>query len=131
MLIADGRVLAPLASVIGGGRCTWFLSQSNPVTARKKWIGGSLEQRGTLVVDAGAVRAILSGKSLLPAGVVRVEGQFARGDCVAIRNPEGAEIGRGLVAYDTEHATQIIGRKSSEIEAEGAKWRSATQSWPA
>jgi glutamate 5-kinase len=95
--------------------CTWFLSGSNPVTARKKWIAGSLEPRGALYVDAGAVRAIANGKSLLPAGVTRVEGNFTSGDCVLIRDPRAVEIGRGLVGYDASEAVLIAGRNSQEI----------------
>ncbi len=117
MLIADGRGPHPLRRLGEGGACTWFLTPSNPVTARKKWIAGSLEPRGTLFVDAGAARAIQAGNSLLPAGVERVEGQFGRGDCVLIRLESVGEIGRGLVAYSADKAARIIGRQSREIEA--------------
>jgi glutamate 5-kinase len=117
MVIADGRVDHAIARIGAGAPCTWFLTAANPVTARKKWIAGSLEPRGTVTVDEGAARALASGKSLLPAGVTRVEGSFARGDCVIIRNAAGAEIGRGLVAYDIAEAVQICGRNSRDIEA--------------
>ena len=117
LVIADGRVPNPVARIGAGSPCTWFLTPSNPITARKKWIAGSLEPRGTLHVDAGAARALGTGKSLLPAGVARVEGSFARGDCVIIRDILGAEIGRGLVAYDAVHAARLVGRKSREIES--------------
>ena len=83
--------------------------------ARKVWIGGTLEPKGAVTVDAGAARALAGGKSLLPAGVVQVEGVFSRGDCVAIRDAQGAEIGRGLIAYDALHAEQIRGRNSRDI----------------
>jgi glutamate 5-kinase len=116
MVIADGRVANPVQRIAEGGRCTWFLTPSNPVTARKKWIAGSLEPRGAAHIDAGAARALASGASLLPAGVVRIEGSFARGDCILIRDPRGAEIGRGLVAYDAVEAAQLVGRNSREIE---------------
>lgn len=116
MVIADGRVMNPIARIGAGAPCTWFLSPSNPVTARKKWIAGSLEPRGTVHIDEGAARAVLAGASLLPAGVRRIEGHFARGDCVILRDATGAEIGRGLVAYDVDEAMQIIGRNSREIE---------------
>ncbi len=116
MAIADGRVLHPIARIGQGGPCTWFLTPSTPMQARKVWIGGALEPRGALVVDAGAARALRGGASLLPAGVVRVEGEFARGDCVAIRDAAGAVLGRGLTAYDSGHAEQIRGRNSREIE---------------
>jgi glutamate 5-kinase len=116
MVIADGRVLNPIACIARGVPCTWFLSPSNPLTARKKWIAGSLEPRGTVHIDKGAARALQAGASLLPAGVRRVEGHFARGDCVILRDETGAEIGRGLVAFDVDEVMQITGRKSGEIE---------------
>jgi glutamate 5-kinase len=115
MVIADGRVVHPIAHVAEGGDCTWFLTPSNPIVARKIWIGGSLELKGAVFVDAGAAAALARGKSLLPAGVTRVEGVFSRGDCVAIRNERGAEIGRGLIAYDAPHAERIRGRNSRDI----------------
>ena len=116
MVIASGRVEHPLDAIAKGARCTWFLTAGNPVTARKKWIVGSLEPRGTLTIDAGAVAALRRGNSLLPVGVVRIEGDFARGDAVIIRGPDGAEIGRGLCAYDAEDAQKIRGRASADIE---------------
>ncbi len=115
MIIADGRVMHPIARVGAGGRCTWFLTPSNPVAARKIWIGGSLELKGAVYVDDGAAAALDRGKSLLPAGVVRVEGSFSRGDCVAICDARGAEIGRGLIAFDALHAERIRGRNSRDI----------------
>jgi glutamate 5-kinase len=114
MLIASGKIAHPLQAIADGGRCTWFLTPANPVTARKRWIAGSLEPKGTLTIDAGAVAALRAGKSLLPAGVIRVDGQFARGDAVVVRGPDTHEIGRGLVAYDAEHADRIKGRSSSD-----------------
>ncbi|TAH67560.1 MAG: glutamate 5-kinase [Rhodopseudomonas palustris] len=115
MLIANGKIDHPLRTIADGGRCTWFLTTANPVTARKRWIAGSLEPKGTLTIDAGAVCALRAGKSLLPAGVVRVEGQFARGDAVVVRGPDTDEIGRGLVAYDAEDAEKIIGHSSPDV----------------
>jgi glutamate 5-kinase len=114
MLIASGKIDHPLQAVMDGGRCTWFLTAANPVTARKRWIAGSLEPKGTLIIDAGAVAALRAGKSLLPAGVIRVDGQFARGDAVIVRGPNTHEIGRGLVAYDADDAEKIRGRSSSD-----------------
>jgi len=115
MLIADGRVAHPVARLNEPVPCTWFLSGSNPVTARKKWIAGSLEPRGVLYVDAGAAHAIMNGKSLLPAGVTRVEGNFLSGDCVLIRDARSAEIGRGLIGYDSSEAALIAGSNSQHI----------------
>lgn len=115
MLIADGRPKNPLAAVAAGARCTWFLTGSTPATARKTWIAGSLEPRGTLHLDAGAARALKGGASLLPVGVTRVEGEFARGDAVLIRDPEGRLLGRGLVAYDAVDAAKVLGRASRDL----------------
>ena len=115
MVIASGRVTHPLRAIVDGAACTWFLTPANPVTARKKWIAGSLEPRGVLTIDAGAVKALRSGKSLLPAGVVKVEGKFERGDAVLVRGPDGAEIGRGLIAYDAADANKIKKRSSADI----------------
>jgi glutamate 5-kinase len=116
MLIANGTRMNPLKAVLEGARCTWFLSPSTPVTARKRWIGGTLEPRGTLQVDDGAAKALRDGASLLPAGVKRVEGSFARGDSVIVRGLDGGEIARGLVGYDALDAVQIMGRASRDIE---------------
>jgi glutamate 5-kinase len=115
MVIASGRIAHPLRAIAESARCTWFLTPANPVTARKKWIAGALEPKGTLLIDAGAVAALRRGKSLLPAGVVRVEGHFARGDAVIIRGPDSAEIARGLVAYDADDADKIRGKSSDDI----------------
>ncbi|SFD45968.1 glutamate 5-kinase [Bosea sp. CRIB-10] len=117
MLIADGRAKNPLRAVSEGARCSWFLSASTPATARKTWIAGSLEPRGTLHVDDGAARALRGGASLLPVGVTRIEGAFSRGDAVMIRAGDGSELGRGLVAYDADEAVRVLGKASREIEA--------------
>ena len=117
MIIASGHVQHPLKAIAEGAPCTWFLTPANPVTARKKWIAGSLEPRGALVIDAGAVKALRNGKSLLPAGVTRIEGAFGRGDAVVVRGPDGHEIGRGLIAYDAADAERIRGRSSADIPA--------------
>ena len=117
MVITSGTVLHPLQALDRGTACTWFLAPSDPVTARKRWIAGQLEPKGQLTIDAGAERALLSGKSLLPAGVTRAEGTFERGDAVVIRAAGGRELGRGLVAYAQADAARIIGKKSGEIAA--------------
>ncbi len=117
MVIASGLVQHPLDAISKGARCTWFLTGANPVTARKKWIAGSLEPKGAFSIDAGAVAALQRGNSLLPVGVVKVEGEFARGDAVVIRGPDGAEIGRGLSAFDAEDAQKIRGRASADIDS--------------
>jgi glutamate 5-kinase len=116
MVIASGRVMHALEPLGRRGTGTWFIARQDPVTSRKRWIAGTLEPRGALTVDQGAAKALLSGKSLLPAGVTKVEGSFERGDAVVIRNGAGVEIGRGITAYGHREAKAIIGRKSGEIE---------------
>jgi glutamate 5-kinase len=117
MAIADGRHRNPLALLAQGGIATWFIAQATPTTARKRWIAGSLKPAGGITVDAGAEAALRQGKSLLPAGVRAIKGDFERGDAVLLLNPEGREIGRGLIGYSAEEAALIIGHKSREIEA--------------
>jgi glutamate 5-kinase len=117
MVITSGKVMHPLRALSEGAPCTWFIAHSDPVTARKRWIAGQLEPKGSIEIDAGAERALASGKSLLPAGVTRVEGAFERGDAVIIRATDGRELGRGLIAYARADAARIIGRKSGEIAA--------------
>jgi glutamate 5-kinase len=117
MVIASGHLEHPLDAIAKGARSTWFVTAGNPVTARKKWIAGSLEPKGTLTIDAGAVAALRRGNSLLPVGVSRIEGDFVRGDAVVVRGPDGAEVGRGLCAYDLEDAQKIRGRASADIES--------------
>ena len=115
MAIADGRRMNPLQAILDGGTCSWFLPASEPKTARKRWIAGSLKPTGTLVVDAGALAALKSGRSLLPAGIIKVEGRFERGDAVVVADAEGNEVARGLVAYSARDARHIMGHKSREI----------------
>ncbi len=117
MIITQGARLNPLAAIDAGERHTWFAPSGRPVKGFKTWIAGNLEPAGRLTVDAGAVGALKSGKSLLAAGVRNVEGNFARGDTVAIIDPDGGEVARGLVAYDAADAIRIAGKKSTEIEA--------------
>ena len=117
MAIADGRIMNPLAAIEDGARATWFLSQVEPRTARKRYIAGALKPMGSVTLDDGARRALGTGKSLLPAGVTAVEGEFQRGDAVVVRGTDGAEVGRGLIAYSAADARRIIGHKSREIEA--------------
>jgi glutamate 5-kinase len=117
MAIADGRAVGALGALIDGkARCSWFLPEGSPLSARKKWIKGSLKTAGALLVDDGAVRALSAGKSLLPAGVTAIEGEFKRGDVVDVKDRAGRLLARGLVAYAADDARRIAGRKSAEIE---------------
>jgi glutamate 5-kinase len=117
MVISSGKGLHPLKALSDGAPCTWFLASANPVTARKRWIAGTLEPKGAIVIDDGARAALNAGRSLLPAGLKSVSGQFERGEAVIIRDGAGRELGRGLVAYSAEEAALIAGRNSMEIEA--------------
>jgi glutamate 5-kinase len=116
LCISLGSVEHPLQRIADGARCTWFMPSSTPVATRKQWIAGTLRPAGAIAVDDGAVRALMSGKSLLPAGVTRAVGRFDRGDTVSIVGPDGTEIGRGICAYSDVDAARIIGRKSADIE---------------
>jgi glutamate 5-kinase len=116
LVITDGRVANPLAALAAGARATWFVSQAEPHTARKRWIAGTLKPEGTITVDAGAARALARGNSLLPAGVTAVDGAFERGDPVIVCDADGKELARGLVAYGRADAQRILGRQSGEIE---------------
>ena len=116
LCIAAGHHKHPLRRIEDGARCTWFVPSATPVTARKQWIAGTLRPAGAITIDAGALRALLEGKSLLPAGVVRARGRFDRGDTVSVLTAEGAEVARGIIAYSDGDAAKIMGRKSSEIE---------------
>ena len=116
MVICDGRPLGPLSKLRDGARSTLFHAGASPLTARKQWIAGALSPKGCLTVDAGALGALRKGRSLLPAGVVAVEGEFERGDLIAIHNQAGAVIGHGLSAYSAGDANIICGHKSREIE---------------
>ena len=107
----------PLAAIEAGGRATLFLPRGEPISARKSWIAGTVEPSGTIIVDDGAVLALRHGRSLLPAGVVAVDGMFERGDAVVVRTRGGAEAGRGLSAYSSADIRRIAGHKSGEIAA--------------
>src|SRR6266404_4807407 len=116
LCIAKGAFQHPLKRIEDGARCTWFVPSSTPLATRKQWIAGTLRPAGAITVDEGAVRALMGGKSLLPAGVTRSVGRFDRGDTVSIIGPDGAEVARGICAYSDADAARIIGRKTSDIE---------------
>lgn len=116
LCISKGALEHPLQRIEDGARCTWFVPSSTPMATRKQWIAGTLKPAGAIAIDEGAVRALLSGKSLLPAGVTRAVGRFDRGDTVSIIGPGGVEVARGICAYSDADAARIMGRKSAEIE---------------
>jgi len=116
MAITHGAALRPLKALSQGANATWFTAQIDPASARKRWIA-SMKPQGTLTLDAGAVRAMGQGRSLLPAGVTAVSGAFGRGDPVRLTGPDGAPLGLGLTRYASGEATAIAGHQSHEIEA--------------
>jgi len=116
MAITQGAVMHPLRALEGGARATWFTPQSDPQAARKHWIA-AMKPKGHVVVDGGAARALAQGKSLLPAGVTAVEGQFGRGELLIVQDEAGSELGRGLTRYTDGDARAIIGKRSDQIEA--------------
>ncbi|WP_455482188.1 glutamate 5-kinase [Bartonella sp. B35(2025)] len=117
MVITSGKRMNPLAAIDQGERKSFFAASEKPVNAWKIWISGHLDPSGVLTIDQGAVKALKSGKSLLAAGVVAIEGIFNRGDTVAIVDKSGTEVARGLVGYGKDEAVRIMGCKSEEIES--------------
>ena len=115
MCIMDGRANNPLSRLQNGDRASWFEAESNPKKARSQWISGTLKPSGTLTIDAGAAQALLQGKSLLAAGVIKTSGAFRKGDAVSIISATEVELARGLIAYDAEDAKKILGLKSGDI----------------
>lgn len=116
MVISEGSPLNPLKTLEDGAPCTWFSATEDPQVARKRWIA-AMKTRGVITVDEGAAHALMNGKSLLPAGVRHVEGDFGRGDPLAILGPGGRKLGQGLSRYTGDEARAIQGRQSAEIEA--------------
>jgi glutamate 5-kinase len=115
MCIAAGAHKHPLRRIEEGADCTWFVPTATPAAARKQWIAGTLRPAGAITIDAGALRALLEGRSLLPAGVTAARGRFERGDTVSVLTADGVEVARGIIAYSDGDAARIMGRKSSEI----------------
>lgn len=115
MAIAEGSVLRPLSAVAQGARTTWFLPEADPQLARKRWIA-AMKPKGTVIVDDGARLALGRGKSLLPAGVTQVQGDFGRGDPVAITDLSGQRLATGLIRYTATEARAIAGHHSAQIE---------------
>ena len=117
VIIAKGTLDHPIAAIRKGERATRFAANGTPAAARKRWIAGVLKPEGTLIIDAGAAKALAEGKSLLPAGVRQIDGRFERGDAVLVKDQSGREIARGLAAYGAGDAERIAGKRSLEIEA--------------
>jgi glutamate 5-kinase len=116
-IIAPGHGIRPLRRILDGGPATLIRAGAGGSRARRQWIGGRLKPAGEIHVDDGAAKALKGGASLLPAGVVRVVGEFSRGDAVAVIDGEGRLLAQGLCAYSSEEAEKVAGRKSEDIEA--------------
>jgi len=115
MAICDGFTPRPLSALENGVNATWFAPQDDPQTARKRWIG-AMKPKGIVSIDAGAARALKRGKSLLPAGVTGITGEFTRGDPVSILGPDNTPLGLGLSRYNAQEAAAIKGKRSDDIE---------------
>jgi len=115
-VILDGRVDSPLAAAVASGAGTLITAPQSPRQAYKAWIAGSVAPAGVLRLDDGAAAALRAGKSLLPAGVITVEGDFDKGDSVELRSPDGRRAGIGLAAYAADEMRRLAGRQSGEIE---------------
>lgn len=118
VVIAQGTSRRILQRILAGADTGTFIVPSERLKSRKHWIGFTTRVRGTLVVDEGAARTLREhpGRSLLPSGLVEVEGRFDRGDTVEIKGPDGA-VAKGLAAYSSDEIEKLIGCKSSQIEA--------------
>jgi glutamate 5-kinase len=124
MVVADGRMPSVLTRLLDGEELgTLFAPASKKRPSRSRWIGAA-RPAGTIVVDEGAVKALVEkNRSLLPAGITLVQGDFARGDIVAILAPDGHQIARGLSNYSAEDVLKIRGKKTAEVRillADGA-----------
>ncbi|HEY5763798.1 MAG TPA: PUA domain-containing protein, partial [Rhodocyclaceae bacterium] len=116
--IASGREADVLVRLAAGEAIGSLLStQATPLAARKQWLADHLQLAGALWLDAGAEKALLQGRSLLPIGVTRVEGDFERGEALACRSPDGREVARGLVNYSSAECRKIAGKASTAIES--------------
>ncbi|SFA95346.1 glutamate 5-kinase [Poseidonocella pacifica] len=115
MAITEGSVARPLRALENGANATWFTAHLDPQTARKRWIG-AMKPKGQVTLDAGAARALMEGRSLLPAGVAKVSGRFGRGEPIAILGPDGHQMGMGLSRYTSTEAAAIRGQRSDRIE---------------
>ena len=115
-IVASGQVARPISALAGGARFTVFRAETSPAAVRKQWLAGTMKTHGRLMIDPGAAEALKNGRSLLPVGVVAANGDFQRGDVVAICDDSGREVARGLVEYDQGDAAKVSGRRSEAIE---------------
>ena len=116
MVIANGNYANPIKKIIQNQKCTWFIPRVSKLDARKQWIIGSVAPKGEIIVDLGAIRAISNGKSLLPAGVTKINGSFEKGDHILIKDVNNIEQCRGLTSFSSVEIEQIKGCHSSKIK---------------
>ena len=116
MAIANGNFINPIKKMIVDNKCTWFIPKISKLDARKQWIIGSISPKGEVIIDNGAEKALENGKSLLPAGVVKINGNFEKGDHILVKNLDGVECGRGLSSFSSIEIEQIKGSHSSKIK---------------
>ena len=116
MVIANGNYINPIKKIIKEQKCTWFLPKVSKLDARKQWIIGSIAPKGEVIIDSGALNAIKNGKSLLPAGVIKINGNFEKGDHILVKSVNGIECGRGLSSFSSIEIEKIKGFHSSKIK---------------
>ncbi|MBD1174158.1 glutamate 5-kinase [Pelagibacterales bacterium SAG-MED01] len=116
MIIANGLNLNPITQIEKNNNCTWFISKITKLDARKKWIISSVSPKGELIIDDGAKKALLNGKSLLAAGIKKVSGKFKKGDHIKILDNKRKEFARGLSSFSSEEINKIMGNHSNEIQ---------------
>jgi len=116
MVIANGIPKNPINKIIESQKCTWFLPKISKLDARKQWIIGSVAPRGEIIIDHGAIKAISNGKSLLPAGVKKINGTFEKGDHILVKDQNNVECARGLTSFSSVEIEKIKGSHSSEIK---------------
>ncbi len=116
MVISNGNYNNPIKRILDNQKCTWFLPKISKLVARKKWIIGSIAPKGEVIIDNGAVRAIENGKSLLPAGIVAIKGNFEKGDHILVKNQKNIECGRGLSSFSSREVKKIKGFHTKEIK---------------
>ena len=116
MVIANGNYLNPIKKIIKNNNCTWFLPKISKLDARKQWIIGSVAPKGEVIIDFGAIKAINNGKSLLPAGVKKINGIFEKGDHIIVKDQNNIECARGLASFSSYEIDKIKGFHSKEIK---------------
>ena len=116
MAIANGNYINPIKKVVKNQKCTWFLPKISKLDARKQWIIGSVAPKGEVIIDEGALKAINNGKSLLPAGVKKINGSFEKGDHILVKDQNNIECARGLTSFSSKEVEKIKGSHSSKIK---------------